>query len=381
MKILIAGDFFISDAISNSQLITKSVIELFNKADFRIVNLEAPITNNNSNNKINKTGTHLRMSEKTAIRYLNELNINCVTMANNHILDYGVKGINDTFDILNSNSISYVGAGRNLSDATKPFVFEQSGVKVALVNFCENEWAIAESNTSGANPMDLIENTNQIKEAKKLANFVIVIVHGGHEFYNLPSPRMQKQYRFYAEQGADIVIGHHTHCINGYEVYNGAPIFYSLGNFSFTRSKPIDDWYTGLVLELDFINGSIFHKFHPIRQLKETFKLSILDDKDKEKILERVNEFSQIIKDKNKLEVHWEEYIESQRIKYLNYWSPLSLIKNIYIRIIINKLGFHFTNKKTASLFLNMIRCESHRDLSKYVLEKYLKNENCNSRQ
>ena len=62
-----------------------------------------------------------------------------------------------------------------------------------------------------------------------------MIVHGGHECYNLPSPRMQKQYLFYADQGADIVVGHHTHCISGYEVYKGVPIYYSLGNFCLPR--------------------------------------------------------------------------------------------------------------------------------------------------
>jgi poly-gamma-glutamate capsule biosynthesis protein CapA/YwtB (metallophosphatase superfamily) len=76
--------------------------------------------------------------------------------------------------------------------------------------------------------MDIIDNANQIKEAKATHDKVIVIVHGGHEYYNLPSPRMQKQYRFYADQGADFVVGHHTHCISGYEVYNGVPIYYSL---------------------------------------------------------------------------------------------------------------------------------------------------------
>ena len=67
--------------------------------------------------------------------------------------------------------------------------------------------------------MDIIDNAKEIKNAKEKADYVFVIVHGGHEHYSLPSPKMQKQYRFYVEQGADIVIGHHTHCINGNEVY------------------------------------------------------------------------------------------------------------------------------------------------------------------
>ena len=89
--------------------------------------------------------------------------------------------------------------------------------------------------------MDIIDNTNQIREAKASHDKVIVIVHGGHEYYNLLSPRMQKQYRFYADQGADIVVGHHTHCISGNEIHNGVPKYYSLGNFLFTGRSTIED--------------------------------------------------------------------------------------------------------------------------------------------
>ena len=122
-------------------------------------------------------------------------------------------------------------------------------ITIAIINFCENEWSIAEEDSAGANPMDFIDNANQIREAKAVHDKVIV--HGGHEYYNLPSPRMQKQFRFYADQGADIVIGHHTHCISGNEVYNGVPIYYSLGNFLFTKNNTNEDWYTGLLLQVD----------------------------------------------------------------------------------------------------------------------------------
>lgn len=198
---------------------------MFENTDFRIVNLEAPITPNYQHHKITKTGPHLRMSSNTVFPYLQQLNIDAVTMANNHILDYGEKGVTDTFCELNRQHIRYVGAGNNLSDAAKYLSIEKDGLKIAIINFCENEWSIAEEDTPGANPMDIIDNANQIREAKSTHDKVIVIVHGGHEYYNLPSPRMQKQYRFYADQGADIVVGHHTHCISGNEVYKGVPIY------------------------------------------------------------------------------------------------------------------------------------------------------------
>jgi poly-gamma-glutamate synthesis protein (capsule biosynthesis protein) len=372
MKIIITGDFYISDKYKDSNLFDSSITEVLFNADYRIVNLEAPITKNYPKNKIIKTGPHLRMSEENVINHLDELNIDCVTLANNHILDYGTEGINNTFDVLNKNRISYLGAGENLSDATKPYLFEKKGVKVALVNFCENEWSIAESNSPGANPMDIIDNAHQIKYAKELADYVIVIVHGGHEYYNLPSPRMQKQYRFYADQGADIVVGHHTHCISGNEVYNGVPIYYSLGNFLFTDNSTIDEWYTGLVLELEILNGSIRHKVHPVRQQKRSFNLSLLKGKDKDEVLKRVENFNRTIIDVHRLNESWVKYIDVQSEEYLNYWSPLSFIKNRYIKSIFRRLGINFINKKGALLYLNLLRCEAHKYISESILKKYI---------
>src|SRR5690554_4345035 len=189
MKILIAGDLFVSDQFNNDNIIDKSVQDLFSKADYRIVNLEAPITDESSENKIIKTGPYLRMSEKTSISILNQLNIDAVTLANNHILDYGTHGLLDTFDTLEREKISFVGAGNNLVDSSKHLTIDKDGIKIAIINFRENEWSIAKEELPGANLMNLIDNSIQIREAKASHDKVIVIVHGGHEYYNLPSPR------------------------------------------------------------------------------------------------------------------------------------------------------------------------------------------------
>jgi poly-gamma-glutamate synthesis protein (capsule biosynthesis protein) len=373
MKILIAGDLFVSDQFYNANIIDKSVQDLFSKADYRIVNLEAPITEDNPKNKIIKTGPHLRMSEQSAISVLKQLNIDGVTLANNHILDYGTKGLLDTFDTLKSDEVAYVGAGTNLKDAAKYITLNKEGVKIAIINFCENEWSIAEDDSPGANPMDIIDNTNQIREAKASHDKVIVIVHGGHEYYNLPSPRMQKQYRFYADQGADIVVGHHTHCISGNEVHKGVPIYYSLGNFLFTSQSTIEDWYTGLVLEVNIEKGNLTSQLHPVEQQKETFELSLLNGKKREDIIKRISKYNAIIEDEEKLKNEWDNYVDSKHDVYLNYWSPFSFISNRYVRGVLNRLGIKGLNKKGIALALNLMRCEAHVDMSKEVTNKYLK--------
>ena len=373
MRILIVGDLFVSDQYYDNDLIDKSIQDMFSSADYRIVNLEAPITEDNPKNKILKTGPHLRMSSDTIMPYLHQLKIDAVTMANNHILDYGDKGVTDTFNELVDHKIKYIGAGNDLTEAKKPLSLHKDGMKIAILNFCENEWSIAEEDSPGANPMDIIDNTNQIREAKASHDKVIVIVHGGHEYYNLPSPRMQKQYRFYADQGADIVVGHHTHCISGNEVYKGVPIYYSLGNFLFTSKSTIEDWYTGLVLEVNIEKGNLTSKLHPVEQQKETFELSLLIGKKREDIIKRISKYNAIIEDEEKLKNEWDNYVDTKYDVYLNYWSPFSFISNRYVRGVLNRLGIKGLNKKGIALALNLMRCEAHVDMSKEVNKKYLK--------
>jgi len=372
MNILIAGDFFISDNYQGHELIDKSVQELFEKADYRIVNLEAPITKDISKNKILKTRPHLRTSDNTTIPFLKQLRIDMVTLANNHILDYGENGLKDTFKALTKEQIAFVGAGNNIQEAAKPFTLEKEGLKIAILNFAENEWSIAENDKPGANPLDIIDNVNQIKAAKATHDKVICIIHGGHEYYHLPSPRMQKQYRFYAEQGADAVIGHHTHCISGNEVYKNVPIIYSLGNFLFTMQSFYKDWYTGLVLEVEIKKGKILTQLHPVRQREKTFELSLLKNDEKQDVLNRVSAYNSIIANASKLRNEWNSFIESKYDAYLNYWSPLSFVPNRYIKSLLNKIGIKGLNKKGMALKLNLMRCEAHTDVSKEITKKYL---------
>lgn len=258
-----------SEDFESKKVLNEKIINFFKSFDYRIVNLEAPITSNLTRNKINKTGPHLRMSPKTINPFLKELKIDAVTMANNHIMDYGERGLFDTIEHLDKMKIKHLGAGINLKEASKPLTIFFDKKKVAVLNFCENEWSIAQNNCCGSNPMDLIENAKQINEANESHDTVIVIIHGGHEYFKLPSPRMQKQYRFYADQGANLIVGHHTHCIGGYENYNGISIYYSLGNYLFTKNNICEHWYNGFILDVDLRYDQISSEIIPINQEKK----------------------------------------------------------------------------------------------------------------
>src|SRR5690606_17937937 len=285
MKILITGDIVISKPYSFSQ-ISDEIRDVFSQSDYNIVNLEAPVTESTS--KILKTGPHLKSEKESTLEVLKALNINLCTLANNHVLDYDEQGVLDTINFCKEHNIQTVGAGKNKEEASRTLYLETKAGKIGIINIAENEWSSATDTSAGANGMDLIDDVKQIQEAKKKSDFVFVIVHGGHEYYNLPSPRMQKQYRFYIDNGADIVVGHHTHCISGMETYKGKQIYYSLGNFLFTKTSIYDDWYKGIVLKIE-VSKNKGIKVIPVfvEQSKSDFNLSLLTGKEKEELAHR----------------------------------------------------------------------------------------------
>lgn len=368
------GDFYVGNRFQDQKLFDKSVQDVLSVADFRILNLETPLTACEKGNRIKKTGPHLQSTPETVLPYLQQLGVEVVTLANNHILDYGSRGIEDTLKALQRASIEFVGAGRDLREAGKALTLEKDGIRIAILNFSENEWSIAEDDKPGANPLELIDNLKQIKEAKRNHDKVLCIIHGGHEYYGLPSPRMRKQYRFYAENGADAILGHHPHCISGFEVYKDVPIAYSLGNFLFTIPSPLDDWYTGFLADLNFERGKpVEIKLIPIRQNRSNFRLELLKGEEKEKIIKRLNSLSAIIAHRSQLEENWQEYING-KTGYIRSLSPINTIGNRVFRAVLRKLWIDklLISERYLLRLLNLNRCEAHSDVLKQSLKNYL---------
>ena len=375
INIKIGGDFVINKDDFSSKNIHQDVIALFEKSDLNILNLECPITKVSKEHQILKTGPHIKGDEFSMLETAKLLNTNVLTLANNHILDYGEKGLEDTIDFLKQNSFDFLGAGKNVNEAKQAFRKTIKGRRFSIINFAENEWCSATPITGGANPMNIIDNVHQIQEEKKVSDYVLVIIHGGHEYYNLPSPRMVQQYRFYAENGADVIIGHHTHCISGYEEYNGIPICYSLGNFLFTENSKYADWNIGLVAEIviDAL-GKIAVNFHPVEYNNQTYSLKLLQGDSKKAVLGRVKSYSDIIKDPNKIKQEWDSFVQKQSKLYLELLSPIAQIKYRYLKGLLYKLKLSqkLISKKGFALSLNLNRCEAHSDVVKEVMTKFI---------
>lgn len=370
MKVLVAGDYAprrrISQLLENEDFsFLNDVKQITSAVDYSIVNFESPVVENEAKS-ITKTGLNLCCT-KNAMRAVKYAGFHCVTLANNHFYDFGDDGVKDTLDSCAINGIDYVGGGLNIKDAQRILYKDICGKRLAIVNFCENEWSIATENSGGSAPLDIVSNCRAIKEAKSNADLVLLIVHGGTEKYQLPTPRMKETYRFFIENGADAVINHHQHCFSGYEIYNGKPIFYGLGNFCFDINKPDNKlWNTGYVVVLD-INDKNDIEFNiiPYEQCEREPKISFLDDK--ETFDKEIASLNEIIADDVQLKKSFEEMALTKK----SFMSCLEPFNGKYIGILRSRHLFPtFINTKKKMLLLELFRCEAHKDIMFNLLKR-----------
>jgi poly-gamma-glutamate synthesis protein (capsule biosynthesis protein) len=194
------------------------------------------------------------------VEVLKTLGVDVVTLANNHIFDYGEAAFYDTLDTLDGAGIAHMGAGRNLEEAMTPVYKQVDGKTVAFVAASRAEKNILTPEASGTSPGILrCYNTARFKEviqeAKQNADFVIAYVHWGTEYSAWTEAVQRSSGREYLESGADVVIGAHSHCLQGMEYYNGKPILYSLGNYWF-NDKTLDTALVKLRFYGDSVQGS-----------------------------------------------------------------------------------------------------------------------------
>ena len=223
IKIAITGDLNISGSFENKirknvEIFSKDVLDILHSADYCICNLEGPVTDKSKPKDSFKTNLK---SPLNTISYLSERNIKIFNLANNHCLDFGEKGLADTINEIKRNNCQYFGAS-NTTDALQNNILFGDFIKIQIQCFTEK---IRNNNTQIAYKKHLKPN---------IANWNIIIHHGGEEYSLYPSPtkrnllnKIRKKYN------PDIIISHHSHTLQGVEQIKNTSVFYSLGNFIF----------------------------------------------------------------------------------------------------------------------------------------------------
>ncbi len=368
MKIMIGADlaptvlnFELFERGDVTTLLGEELYQTLHSADWRIFNLEKPLTD--IQNPIVKWGSCLAAPSKT-VNAIKRMKVTLFTLANNHIMDQGVKGLWDTCQLLSGNNIAYVGAGNTKKEACKPYILEKDGIKVGIYACAEHEFSIAEDEKPGANPFDPLESPDHVANLKNQCDHVIVLYHGGKEHYRYPSPILQRVCRKFIEKGADLIITQHSHCIGAMENYQGKIIVYGQGNFLYAVNNKSGCWNEGLLIGVEVDKQDLKIEFYPIVRTEKGVRLA--RGEEKENVLADFAARSEEIKDekivKRKYDALADEMLigyESAMLGNIGKSFPFCVMNKISGYRVINKI---FSGKSIVALY-NALTCEAHYDL------------------
>ena len=371
-SLIIAGDLCLQGRPSNlssSQLLPllDDIKPILLSADASLVNLETAVINQNIP-AIQKAGPIIG-SDKRVLDLICKSGFTGVTLANNHFADYGPEGVEESLQLLDEYNLWYVGAGMNVEMAAQTKYLQVGDKKVAIINACEHEFTIARNNKPGCNALNPIRQYAAIQEARAKANNVIVIIHGGVEYYSLPTPRMQETYRFFIDAGADAVVNHHQHCYSGSELYKGKPIVYGLGNFFFDWQGQEDSWYEGYMVNLQFGQG-IDIELIPYIQNHESLGIKLMQGEEKDMFNQKISELNKTIQDSALLHHELQKWAAGKKEEYMQMLEPLKgkNVKRLERLHLIAPSQYHNWNPEyfTAErclLFKSLFQCESHQEI------------------
>ena len=269
-------------------------------ADLTVINLECVIARGGRPWSRWPKVFHFK-ADPIAMTSLHLAGIDCVTLANNHVLDFEEEALTEMLALLENAKIKHPGAGLNLNEAMQPAVLETSGLKVAVVAFTDNEpgWA-ASANTAGTNYIEVSLAEESLGAVKEIINksriagadLVIFSFHWGPNMAERPSPLFQQFAHAVIDAGADVFHGHSAHVFQGIEIYRGKPIIFDAGDM-------VDDYSVDAVLRND--RGLVFRLLIDEKQIKHLDLLPIFISKcqvnvafgsDRKAIVERISSLS-----------------------------------------------------------------------------------------
>lgn len=371
MKVLFFGDICICNSLTGFS-ISESLAELLKTVDSTVANWEAAIVNDANYLPIKKAGPTIKQHSDYEL-LLRAQNFSYVSLANNHIMDYGKQGLQNTIQVLESSGIKCFGAGLSVEQAYKPMIIEDQGLRVGLISVGEAQFGtIKYEDAPGYAWACHPTLTSIIAKTKQQVDFLLMLPHAGLEMVDLPLPEWRQIYRSWIDCGADLVIGSHPHVIQGKESYKGSTIYYSLGNYLFNDYRQESSkWWNSLGLVVEFSKAKLNVIEHFISFDPEVSELSL-----NKKNLKKFRELCLPLKGTNEADFleainqicvqKWHEYYE----KYYAYGFPKNsrIEKSRFKHFFFNRLV-----KKGSKLMLyHNINIETHRFVVERALRKIL---------
>ena len=249
-------------------------------------------------------------SKPSNVTILADMGADIVSLANNHAYDWGPDALLDTFDVLNNAKVPFVGAGKDIYEAMRPVYFKANGRTISFVSATQIERLgnpdtkeATETSPGVLRTLDPEKACQVIQNAKENSDFCVMYVHWGSENTDLVEASQRELAQKYVESGADLIIGDHSHCLQGIDYIEDVPVFYSMGNYWF-NSKTVDTGIAEIVLATnkddnsqndssqgetslqDEADDSVYIKSAKfIPAIQRNFSTSIVDGSEKERIL------------------------------------------------------------------------------------------------
>ncbi len=354
-------------------LLGKELKDLMDGADYRIFNLEMPLTDTLM--PLPKHGPNLAAPTVVVTGY-KAIGADILGIANNQ----DVQGLAATKQTLEKAGIRYLGAGDTPVEAAAPCIFEWSGMKIGLYACAEHEFSIVSEKRPGVNPYDPLYSFDHVAQLKATCDFVIVLYHGGKEHYRYPSPNLQRICRKFVESGADLVTCQHTHCIGCEEKHLGGTILYGQGNFLYDDCEGftpeiMECWQTGLLLQ---VSSEFAIRYIPVVKHGNTTRLA--DEGEKEAILNAFFDRSSEIQQPGVIGEHYNKFAQTRLDGYLYLLSSKGIIIRILNKITGGKYHKWYVRRRYSQKNLlaiwNFIECEAHRELLIKGIKSYIESKN-----
>ncbi|MCR5356178.1 MAG: CapA family protein [Lachnospiraceae bacterium] len=296
VSLVFVGDICFHDGYANmnalkqrggalSECVLPEVLEGLKAADIFMANNEFPYSSRGTPTAGKQYAFRAAPSH---VNLLHDMGVDIVSLANNHAYDHGPDALTDTVDILKEAKVPFVGAGKNIDEAVKPAYIKINGMTIAYTGATQIERTpnpdTKEATADSPGVLRTLDPTRYLKvieEAKENSDFCIAYVHWGSENTDLVEASQRDLAKKYAAAGADLIIGDHSHCLQGFDYVDGVPVIYSLGNFWF-NSKTVDTGYLRVIIDSTHDIKSI--QFVPCVQ--ENCKTRLAESDKKKAILE-----------------------------------------------------------------------------------------------
>lgn len=376
-KILFTGDIAISESIDEN-FVDQQLAKVISEHNYVSCNFEAPMPSEKSK-PIRKIFSPNVFQDVESANHVKKAGFNVINLANNHMYDFGQEGLKSTFESF-PDQIK-IGAGLDFESAYELQVTEINNVKIGFLSFCELEFGALTSELQNRGGYAWINHPTvnyRIYTAKEQVDILIVQAHTGIEKSELPLPEWRSRYRSFIDAGADLVIGHHPHVPQGWELYKEKPIFFSLGNFYVDLLDFHPLWNYGYAVSVEF-DGSKLLGYEIIPIKREDHKVLICKN---QSYLEYLDYLCKILNSEKYLDIVNKHSIEywNQHHRYL-YSHALNNVPDkgllrIFWRVLRRILGKIYIHNNFA--LLHNIRTESHKWSSQRALVQLEENESYN---